>query len=195
MNEVFGINLDTWAALNAIGAVFSAIGTVAAVIVALHLARRDYYPRLSITNAIMQTAEPTGSARQILELMTIDGTNIGHSAVTVKGIFWTLGWFRKQTFVTVPYSNSYSTPLPKELTHGQQVFLALPLADHIKGLNSFVRYLKERWFARLLIRSLRCGLYTSIGINFSCPADVRVRALLTKAYDDSTTQPKPTAIC
>jgi hypothetical protein len=178
MHKAFGIDNDTWAALSAIGSILAAIGTVAAVIVALRLARRDYYPRLTITNAIMQTVEPVGPSGKPLEIMTIGGTNVGHTTVTVKGIFWTLGWFRKQTFITLRYHNPYSTPLPKEITHGQQVLLAQPLSEFVKGLDTFVRHLKKRWFGRFLIRSLRAGLYTSIGIDFSCRADTRVRALL-----------------
>src|SRR5438552_16409634 len=135
MLSAFGIDNDTWAALNAIGAILSAFGTVAAVIVALRLARRDSYPRLSITNAIMQTVEPAGTSGQRLEMMTISGTNVGHTAVIVKGIFWTIGWFRKRALITEPYNNPYSTQLPKEITHGQQVFLAQPLPEFIDGLD------------------------------------------------------------
>jgi len=112
MNKAFGIDMDAWAALNAIGAVVGAIGTVGAVIVALRLARRDYYPRLNVTNAVMQTVN-LGSMGSPLELVTITGTNVGHTTITVKGVFWTFGWLRKQMFVMDP-SGPLSKPLPKE---------------------------------------------------------------------------------
>src|SRR5438552_2052649 len=104
MNKVFGIDMDTWAALSAIASILAALGTLAAVIVALRLARRDYTPRLSITNAIMQTTDRVIDDKP-LQLVTICGTNLGRTTITVKGIFWTFGWIRRQTFVTVQYNN------------------------------------------------------------------------------------------
>jgi hypothetical protein len=191
MNKVFGIDMDTWTALNAIGAILSALGTLAAVIVALRLARRDYMPHLSISNSIMQTVDPAPDAKPI-ELVTITGTNLGHAPINVKGIFWTFGWFRRQRFLTVvPYNSPGSDPLPKEITHSQQVFLVQPLAEFSAGLDTFVLHLKERWYRRFLIRSFRCGLYTSNG-DFSSRADVRIRELIKKAYD-AKPQPKPHA--
>ena len=180
MHKVFGIDNETWLALGAIGTILGAIGTVTAVIVALRLARRDYYPQLRVTNAIMQMVEPTASSGDCLEFVTISGTNMGRIVITVKGIFWTIGWFRRQTFVTVPYNNPFSTLLPKEISHGQQVLLAQPLPEFFEGLDTFVRYLKNHWFPRVLVRSLRCGLYTSIGVDFSCPADARICDLVRK---------------
>jgi hypothetical protein len=188
MKKAFGIDMDTWAALNAIGAIIGAFGTVAAVIVALRLARRDYIPRLSVSNAIMQTMDRVPDGKP-LELVTITGTNIGHTAINVKGIFWTFGWFRRQTFVTVQYSNPWSQQLPKEITHSQQVFLAQPLSEFTAGLGTFVRYLKGRWYRRFLIPSFRCGLYTSNG-DFSSRAYFRIRELIRKSCNTKS-QSKP----
>jgi hypothetical protein len=176
-------------ALNAIGAIIAAVGTIAAVIVALRLARRDYTPHLSISSAIMQTVDRVPDTKP-LELFTITGTNLGHTTINVKGIFWTFGGFRRQTFVTVPYSNPWSEKLPKEITHSQQVFLAQPLSEFMAGLDTFVRYLRERWYRRFLIRSVRCGLYTANG-DFSSRTDVRIRELIKKAY--AGPQPKQNA--
>ncbi len=190
MNKVFGVNMDTWAALNAIGAILSALGTLAAVIVALRLARRDYVPHLTVSNSIMQTVDRAPEAKP-LELVIITGTNLGHTVINVKGIFWTFGWLRRQTFVTLPLNNNWSQPLPKEIAHSQQVVLAQPLSDFTACLDTFVSYLKGRWYRRFLIRSFRCGLYTSNG-DFSSRADLRIRQLIKNAYR-AKPQPKRNA--
>lgn len=181
MSKVYGIDIDTWTALNAIGAILSALGTFAAVIVALRLARRDYMPHLSIRSSIMQIAG-SASGGKPPEYLIITGTNLGHITINVKGVFWTLGWFHRQTFVTMPYNNLLSNPLPKEITHSQQVTLVQPLTEFSAGADTFVRYLKERWYRRFFISSFRCGLYTSNG-DFSSRADVRLRELIKNAYD------------
>lgn len=186
MNKVFGIDLDTWVALNSIAAIIAAFGTVAAVIVALRLARRDYMPYLSVSSSIMQTADgaPDQNPR---EFLIISGTNLGRTNINVKGIFWTLGWFWRRTFVRVPYGNPWSDQLPKEIAHSQQVMLAQPISEFVSGLDTFVRYLNERWYRRLFICSLRCGLYTSNG-DFSSRADARIRDLVRNALHQNSTK-------
>lgn len=42
--------------------IIASFGTVAAVIVALHFARRDYIPRLRVSGSIVQTIEQKRSA-------------------------------------------------------------------------------------------------------------------------------------
>ena len=127
----------------------------------------------------MQTLDRLSDAKPV-ELLIITGTNLGRTTINVKGIFWTVGWFRKQTFVQVAFSNAYSNALPKEITHSQQVTLAQPIEQFTAGLDTFVRYLNERWYRRFLIDSFRCGLYTSNG-DFSSPVDIRIREPLKKA--------------
>jgi hypothetical protein len=178
MKQVFGIELDTWSALNAIAAIISALGTLAAVIVALYLARRDQRPRMQVSASVMQMA----NSPQKVEFLFITGTNIGQLPLTVKGIFWTIGWYRKQTFITVPFENQYSEKLPKELTHGQQVRLVQPLKEFEAGHDTFIRYLRERWYRRYFIGSLRCGIYTSTG-QFAYRPDASVMTLIKKAYE------------
>jgi hypothetical protein len=181
MNKVFGISMDMWAALSAIGGIASAIGTVAAVIVALRLASRDFTPRLCVRTSVMQQIKGPAPGSNPIEFLIINGCNLGRTTINVKGVFWSCGWFRKQTFVTLPYNNAWSEQLPKEITHSQQILQAQPLDEFIDGLDIFVRYLKGRWYRRFQIRSFRCGLYTSNG-DFSSPVDPRIRELIRAAY-------------
>lgn len=181
MKEVFGIDIDTWTALNSIAAILSAFGTFAAVIVALRLARRDYEPRLQMHTTIMQIVQ-MGVSGPKEEVLIITGTNVGQLPVTVKGIFWRFGWIRTQSFLTVPNSNPYSDALPKELAHSQQAKAVMPVSLLLEGFAAFVTYLRGRWYRRFFIRYARCGFYTSTG-EFSGRVDSSVSKLIRKAYD------------
>lgn len=186
MKTVFGIDLDTWTALNAIGAILGAFGALAASIVALYLGRRDYYPRLRVSSAIMCTTDRT------LELVTITGTNIGHTAINVLGTYWTFGWLRKQVFITVPFKSQLGDQLPKQISHSQQVDFALPFSEFKVGQGDVVAYLKKHWCGKFLIRSLRCGFFTTNG-DFSSQADPRIQNLIRKLYDGVDVQ-SPTGV-
>lgn len=178
MKQVFGIDLDTWTALNSLAAIVSAFGTLAAVIVALRLARRDFQPRLQMHASIMQVVQAGPTA----EFLFVTGTNIGLVPVTVKGVFWRFGWFRPKSFLTVPDMNSFSDKLPKEISHSQQARVVLPVAVFKQGMSSLVSYLRGRWYRRFFIRFARCGFYTSTG-EFSGRVDRSVIRLIQTAYD------------
>lgn len=181
MKEVLGLEIDTWTALSSIATIIGALGTLAAVIVALRLARRDYEPRLLMHTSIMQVAK-MGAGGPPHEMLWITGTNVGQVPVTVKGVYWQFGWFRPTQFVTVPDSNPYSDQLPKELSHSQQARVVMPATQFKDNLTPFIAYLRARWYRRFFIRYARCGFFTSTAEFSGCVAP-SVQKLIQEAFD------------
>jgi hypothetical protein len=88
--------------INAVSGAFAAIGTVAAVVVALALAKRDEGLRLGIdvaTGGIVVRGHGQLLASRFEILISI--ANLGRRQVQVTAVGWTLGYFRKQCLVQV----------------------------------------------------------------------------------------------
>lgn len=174
MNKVFGVDLDTWVALNSIAAIIAAFGTAAAVIVALRLARRDYSPRMKVVCDYLRKEAIS------VELFSVSGTNMGLVPITVMGVYWSLGHIRPSRFVAFTEVGPWSDSLPKEISHSQQARVFQTLAENTKTIDSLARFVAKRWYRRFLIRSLRCGLYTTSG-DFSALPCERVRKRLLES--------------
>jgi hypothetical protein len=173
----FGLSPDQWTALSAIGSILSALGTLAAVIVALYLAVRDKRSKLSVTSSIMQMM-PSGRGSQQPSVIVLTVTNTGFMPAAVKGVFWQAGFFRKQKFVQQPSEHMLTEKLPKELAHGQQVVLTWDLETMRQGADTIVKDLQGRIFKELRLSTLRLGVYTSLGLEFSAVADPRIRDIV-----------------
>lgn len=177
-----GLESETWNALSAIASILGAIGTLAAVIVALWLALRENKSSLTVGCSLMQVMGDLPEMKKGTDIVSLTVTNSGMIPTTVKGVWLTMGFFRKQTFIRVPSNNSISTPLPKEITHSQQVSLNWPLSDQMKSTDTFIKYIQKHPLRSLVIRTWRMGVYTSLDYKKSAPVDKRLKDRLKQEY-------------
>lgn len=157
------------------------MATVAAVVVALVLARRDERIRLSAHVAtgrvdVRSQGKLTESRFEIL----IEIANIGRRPVQVTGIGWRVGYLKRQRFVQV-FDTLASQP-PSKLSDGDTVVYIVPLAAfdrefpaHFARLSAFER----RWAAR----SLRLLVYTSGPKNYPLKPHSTLRKHLRALLD------------
>ena len=112
-----------------VGTWLAGIATVAAVIVALHLARRAEKVRLKVHVGHRVVVIGDGSPFQ--EHVSISVTNLADRAVTINSVGWAIGKGSQRRYCLQPVSGPFTTQYPVELTHGKNgnflvSFLATP---------------------------------------------------------------------
>src|SRR5205809_736788 len=114
-----------WEIANTLAQLVGALGTLAAVIVSLWLARRQGAPRLKVRNGIYQMIQPGAVQPMQGEYFQVAATNTGHRDVVVNGIGWRVGRFRKRTFFQVPPNPPFHT-VPKRLQPAEEALFLFP---------------------------------------------------------------------
>ena len=167
----------TWECVNSFGNWLSAIGTLAAVAVALWLALRD---RMLHMRATFNTAVTALERPDTLDNhgFLLEFTNIGARPITVTGHEWQLP-FQNHRLLFIPHmdarSISITTRLPCELTDGKSGHVFYPddffleLEDRERALfhpHPVVAYLRIHFF------KIRIGTSVGkkIGVNIKRPA-------------------------
>lgn len=174
-----------WECINSFGNWLSAIGTIAATVIALWLALRD---RMLHMRANFNTATTTLHRHDKLDNhgFMLDFTNIGARPITVVGHEWKLPLQRHRLLFMPhldPRSAHVSTRLPLELTDGKSGHVFYPsdfflqLDDREKALfhaNWFVAYARIRFF------KIRIG--TSVGKKIRVSVKRPAREALWEQY-------------
>lgn len=101
----------------AIGSWLAGVGTVAATVVALYLARRVEKLRLRIRVGLMQVVMGDGTPFQ--EHLGIDVINAGERPVTINAIGWAVGKGKRRKYAIQPLHSPHSAQCPIELACGK----------------------------------------------------------------------------
>lgn len=152
----FDQKVQVW---NTVGTWIAAIGTTAAVIASLWLARRgdrlDLHVGCTIEVAIYGGGAPT---RRFIAIRVV---NRGNRAVRITAVGWKVGKGKKARFAVQTFSDAYSDNCPKTLEHGEEARFFLPIDRESTIAQSlatgFVRDLSERYLS-----TLRAAVSTSI---------------------------------
>ncbi len=117
---------DTWTFINSFADWFSAVGTVAAVVLAIYLARQDKRVRLRVSVGYRllvahgQTEPPPG-------FVLIVVTNIGRREAQVTGVGWKTGLFKyRKYYVQTTIRDGISNELPIRLRDGEDAKYSHP---------------------------------------------------------------------
>jgi hypothetical protein len=144
----------------AIGQCAAAIGTFAAVIVALYLSRRVERVRLKVDVGLRVAIRGDGSPWQ--EHLGISVTNLGERPVTVNTIGWAVGKGRQRRFAIQPVSGPNTVQYPIELAHGKSAHFMVSFMQIPDWLNvfasGFVKDLSDK-----SLRTLVAQVHTSVG--------------------------------
>jgi len=170
--------------VNAIGAVFSAIGTVAAVVLALYLARRDNMIRLLNSVTEGELISQTGFRSVIM----INITNIGRRPVQVNSLSWRLGFIKKRFyFIKLDQNDLDNHPLPKKLEDGDQAQYFISFQDFKKIMGDIIPGLT--WIRRNHVSiSMKLLVHTSAGKTFIVKPDKILRTQIGKLASIAKTQ-------
>jgi hypothetical protein len=147
----------------AVGTWLSSIGTIAAVIAALYLARRGEDVRLSVQVGLMEVVIGDGSPFQ--EHVGISVTNLGERPVTVNTVGWAIGRGKKRRFAIQPLNSPHSAQYPIELAHGKSASFLVSF-DMMPGwkrefATGFVKDLSDK-----SLNTLVAQVHTSVGKTF-----------------------------
>jgi len=144
----------------AVGTWFAGFATLAAVIVALRLAKQVEKVKLKVHVGLRELVIGDGSPFQ--EHLCISVTNLGERAVTINSVGWAVGKGKHRKFAMQPEAAAYSAHYPIELTYGKEAnfmvsFLIVPNwpKDFATG---FVRDLSDR-----NLKTLVAQIHTSVG--------------------------------
>ncbi|MGA8027976.1 MAG: hypothetical protein WB992_12610 [Bryobacteraceae bacterium] len=147
----------------AIGTWLSSIGTIAAVIVALYLARRGEEVRLNVEVGLMQVVMGDGTPFQ--EHVGINVTNLGERPVTVNTVGWAIGKGKKRGFAIQPLNSPHSAQYPIELAHGKSASFLVSfdvMPDWKRQFaTGFVKDLSDK-----SLKTLVAQVHTSLGKTF-----------------------------
>jgi len=143
-----------------IGTWLAAFATLAAVIVALYLARRTEKVRLKVHAGLRVIILGDGSPPQ--EHVVISVTNVGERPVIINSVGWAVGKRRHRSFCIQTVSGPYTKQYPVELAHGKSAdfmvsFLATPTWP-VEFATGFVKDLSDK-----SLKTLVALIHTSIG--------------------------------
>ena len=152
-----------WAFINSFSGWFAAVGTIAAVVVSLYLAGKVVRPkaRVSIRKILLLSS---GKSQPPPEFIVFDVVNTGERPITITGLGWKVGYWKKRYAVQI-FESSLSSSLPKKLDHGEQARWYIPLdARDEPWFEYFAKFLMPRY--RLSCASLRGQVFLSVGRTF-----------------------------
>ena len=170
---------ETWLFINSFAPWLAALGTLLAVIVSLHLARRTSQPDIRVfTDRVSMFSE----LRPRKSFIRINAVN--HSRkVDVNTIAWWSQWplgfgRRKQRWIVLPLDDPLSMKLPCELDFGKEADFFFPLATFHEHWKSLLEHVGDSKFQGLTFRLLRVGVVTSTDQYFGAPLNQKMREII-----------------
>lgn len=167
---------------NAFGAWGAAIGTILAVIVALYLARSDRIVRveLSVGHRLV------GSGLDVTRYQdhcVIKAVNMGLRKVTITGIGWKVGFFKKRTYEQILSIPPFPSTMPITLTDGDEATWHIPfnsMDEYPNWIDTFPKKVLGK-YPCWTSKSIRIFVYTSVGKMIFAPIGKPLRERLIAA--------------
>ena len=145
---------------------FSAIGTLAAVLLAIYLARRDKNIRLEISagHRLMFTPANPDSRPEYLYVHIV---NIGHREAQIVNIGWKFGFLKKEYAIqTLVPNDGISSSMPIRLKDGEEAKYFIPLNNQINWIEDIInKSLQPNPKRRINFMYLQ--VFTSVGKTFT----------------------------
>jgi hypothetical protein len=164
-----------WKFINTFAPWFSALGSLAAVITALYLARTERTVDLKITAGVRVVAAPPQNPEKCVYVEVV---NRGRRRAIVDSILWRLPRpFSEYEYVWIPSANSLSERIPATLEDGQRARFIGPLEGFTAN---FLEVVGTGWTRRIKARLLRVAVTTSTGRRFERRIEKGLRKALTK---------------
>ena len=172
------LDRETWDFINSFAPWLAALGTIAAVVTSLYLARRSDRISLELSLGIRILVVQGGGPGHSTEFVSLTVTNLGRRAGTLIQLFWKIVPWRGGGFIWVAPENAVSSPLPITLHDGESANYAEPVAEfHVKLAEGAGEHFAGRagW---LRLQFVRFKVTTSTGHTFSTRPEKSLRNLL-----------------
>ena len=150
---------QTMQIVTALGAWVAGIGSLAAAIIALWLARRGSKVRLR-SNVGLRVMIGGDSPKE--ELLEISTTNVGERPVIISNIGWCIGKRKNKKYGIQTFSHPLSDQCPKNLEYGETASFKIFFSDPSHWLHDFSTDFVEPREKRSA-KTLRVQIFTSIG--------------------------------
>lgn len=161
---------EIWKHVDTVAQVLSAIGTLAAVIVSLYLARHQNAARLRVRATIGHIVAQgvPGSAEKVL---SISIANASQRNLTIESFGWRIGRFRRSHYFQTLTAHPLAGKLPAKLAPSERASFVFPWEQYSEnsakmradfGKRSFQRRLRSR--SMRLTVSLSTGEYLSFTV-------------------------------
>jgi hypothetical protein len=147
-----GISKSQWDLINGFANWFAAAGSFAAAAVALYIANRAAKPSAT-TSVGHRIIIGHGVTKPYPEFIVFHIVNTGDRPIRIVQLGWKIGLFTKRYAIQM-YDDGQSSPLPIDLTHGQEASWYVPLDAR-----------KEPWLERfakeMLLPNFRSAIWTA----------------------------------
>jgi hypothetical protein len=179
---------ELWRFINSFAGWLSALGTIAAVIVALYLARQDSRIRLKVVVGLRLVLQENTDERP--EFFSIDVTNVGRRPANIINIIMRDGLrvtrfgFGRQMVMRPPV-HPWSARVPTTLADGERGNYLLPWPEFEQANGEHVRGHFAGRLGPLRARLFRVGVATSAGGIF----DVRIERPLAARFLELARRP------
>lgn len=175
---------ETWKFINTFAPWLSAIGTISAVALSLHLARRDKNVRLEVSagHRIMVT-QAGDSEEPSPEYLFISIVNVGHREAQLTNIGWKAGIFKKKHAIQTIINNEYSNTLPIRLKDGEEARYLIPLEGDLNWLHAFTNDMLSP-LTQLQCRFVKIQAFTSIGKTFESNIEKSLKIKIIEKYNE-----------
>jgi hypothetical protein len=177
--SLWGLSKSEWELINSFANWLSAIGTLAAVVVSLYLASRYARPQAKLTVGHRIAIEP-GVKDFYPEYIQFHVVNTGERPITITQIGWKVG-LRKKRYAVQMFETLASSPLPVELSHGQEAKWMVPL--NAREEHWLVRFARDMLLPNFRIGcfTLRAQAFTSLGHVFETKPESGLLSKLKEA--------------
>jgi hypothetical protein len=172
---------EFWKFFNTFAPWLSAIGTLAAVLVSLYLARinarmNKIKLRASVGHRLIMDTGKTGPHEEIINFQV---TNIGQREANITTIAWRVGFIRKSQAIQMFDNSRFANELPVLLRDGKQAGWMISLTENEGWLTDFCKSLLfPHW--RLNIGFVRLQVHTSIGKVFETKIEQNLKEKLVQ---------------
>jgi hypothetical protein len=163
----FSISKEQWQFINSFADWASAIGTMSAVVLSLHLSRQSSKPKVRVSADVMFLYSDV-PGQFGTEHVGFSVVNIGDRPVRITGIGLEFGWFRwkyslfKKRNVMIFFApSSFNSTMPVDLQHGQDAKWMVMSDESQSWYDEISGRLGRCW--RFMIWTLRVQAYSSVG--------------------------------
>ena len=161
----------------------SAIGTNAAVIVALWLAIRSGRSKMRVRAEIVSIVTAGEKLTESDRYFSISAVNTGNSDIVVTNVGWTIGFWSKSHFAQLLLVDELNSRLPKKLSPGEAADFYFPLELFRENKKPLAESWQSGIFSLVVARRIRVGVFLSNGTQHEVKPGRPVLAELRSSSD------------
>ena len=145
--------------LGVAGSWIAGLGSLAAAVIALWLARRVSKVSLQSWVGIRTTFGGSGPQQDVVSFSV---TNVGERPVTISAIGWCFGKGKRRPYFIQMLSGVVGAHLPKKIEHGETATFIVSLSESPDFFEKFAKHVIDENYTNKL-KTIRAQIHTSVG--------------------------------